>query len=178
MNEKVVKKRKLDIFRVLSEARKGNKLFFSKLTIEEKKAFSTLVIMRWMSGVSNKNISNQWYIWLVDKALNKDLWNLEPNATKGEEGHKELQWLLMCVVGDLISDMSNSRSFDRHQWVPMAKRETSTPLGELFRKVYPSINRQEINLLKEINSKEDIMNLTKKLGMQDSEINKIKKILK
>lgn len=175
MAEKKKKTFKLDIFRVLKEADLGNKSFYSSLTDEEKKAFSPLVIMKWLSGVGNDSGDQHNFIVLTNDMLNKDLWELEPKVTEGRPGHHELQWLLMCVVGDLIRSISGSNREVRHQWVPLAhQKKKSNEVDELLYQVYPGMNAQELELIKKINKPAQIEELAKRSGMQDKGAKKIK----
>src|SRR3546814_9494510 len=41
----------------------------------EKKAFSPLVIMRWISGVKGSREINEYYLQMVNEMINQNLWD-------------------------------------------------------------------------------------------------------
>lgn len=99
------------------------------------------------------------YLLLTNEVVNVGFWDLmnEP----------KLQYLLMTVVG--CGKKIN------HQWIPMPKKRARTnALDALLNMWCPGLKDDDIELLKEINTWDDIEELCKSYGMQDSEIKVIK----
>lgn len=154
---------KLDIMTVLEAADKGVKNFYTNLTEEEQKAFAPRVLMRWMSAVSDKSAHSQYAILATNDLLNLGLWSLNK--------HPELAWLLMCVCG------SGKKQY--HTWIPLAKKETTTPkLDRLIQEWRPHLNQMERDMLKRMMSAVEWQQLAQDMAYSDRELKDLKDELK
>lgn len=150
---------KLDIQTVLEAADKGIKGFYENLTEEEQKAFTPLITMRWQSGLSDKSDHNRYQILATNDLVNLGMWSLGK--------HPELLWKLLCVA-------STGRK-QYHTWIPMSKKETTTPKWDTFINTYwPHINEQERSMLKQIKPLSEWLDLVKDAGADDKLIKDIK----
>ena len=58
-----------------------------------------------------------------------------------------------------------------HPYIKPGKgKKTATKVGKFLHDMYPTMNRQEIELLQEINSKDDLKQLARDHGMSDKDI--------
>ncbi len=150
------KEYKLDLFKqVLPSIDKADKNFYNNLSDDEKKAYTPLVIMRYMSLLSdqNKDAANQ--LLLVNYVVNIGFWSL----TK----HTELLHLLLCTAG------LGTKQY--HPWLSTKGKQSKTKeLDQFLLELNPGINDIELNILKSLYNKESILQLAKDSGKSDREI--------
>lgn len=150
---------KLDIQTVLEAADKGMRDFYDNLTEEEQKAFTPLITMRWQSALSDKSDLKYYQILATNDLVNLGMWNLGR--------HPELLWKLMCVAG------TGRKQY--HAWVPMGKRESTTPKWDAFIHTHwPHTNDQERHMLKQIKTLPEWQELIRGSGADDRVLKDIK----
>lgn len=152
-------KPKLDIFRTLAAIDRNDKNFYRNLTEEEQKGFTPVVVMRWLSAVSDKSGLSEYYTVMTNDVVNTGFWDLAK--------HPHLQYLLMTLVG--------SGKSQKHEWIPMAKKEKKWKLQELFRRRYPGASDDEVDILLTVSSEEDIAQLARDYGQEDKEVDTLVK---
>lgn len=127
--------------------------FYARLSKEDKKAFSPWMVMRYASSARGADAYH--YLLMVN-----DIVNVEFNTLKN---HPELQWKLLATCG------IGHNTF--HPWVPPGKgKKKATKIGKFLHDTYPTLNRKEIELLEQMNSKDDLKQLAKDHGMDDKTI--------
>jgi len=127
--------------------------FYARLDKEQKKAFSPWMAMRYAS--SARGTDAYYYLLTINSIVNVDF-----NTLKN---HPELQWKLLATCG------VGHNAF--HPWVPPGKgKKAATKIGKFLHGVYPTLNRKEIELLEQINTKDDIRELAKDHGFDDKAI--------
>jgi hypothetical protein len=143
---------KLDIQTVLEAADKGMKQFYENLTEEEQKAFTPLITMRWQSALSDKSDLKHYQILATNDLVNLGMWSLGK--------HPELLWKLLCVAG------TGRKQY--HAWIPMTKRESTTPKWDAFISTYwPHTNHEERLMLKQIKPLTEWVSLMRDSGADD-----------
>lgn len=158
------KKYKLDLFRLLEAVDRRDFKFYSKLTDEEKKGFTGIVAMRWISVTSdvNKELC-EYYVGAANEA-NKHFWNADIIK------HPELQYLTLAIVG------MNKKT--RHQWIKGPAKKKQNKIIQMLKEYYPTANSEELEMFFEINNIDDFIEIAKTLGYQDDQIKEIKKEVK
>jgi len=127
--------------------------FYSRLSKEDKKAFSPWMVMRYASSARGTDAYH--YLLMVNDIVNVDF-----NTLKN---HPELQWKLLATCG------IGHNTF--HPWVPPGKgKKAATKVGKFLHQVFPTLNRKEVELLEQINSKDDLKELAKDHGLDDKAI--------
>ena len=130
--------------------------FYKELTDEERKKFSTFLMIRWGSSVQGSAELQQYYLLACNENLNKHFFDLSR--------HPELQWLLATTVSPGMGTF-------RHDWIKSKKREGSTSRAVKFlRQIYPAYSEDELELLAQINTTADLKQLAKDLGWDDKRI--------
>lgn len=130
--------------------------FYCDLTDEERKKFSTFLMIRWGSSVQGTVELQQYYLLACNENLNKHFFDLSQ--------HPELQWLLATTVSPGMGSF-------RHDWIKSKKREGSTSRAVKFlRQIYPAYSEDELELLAQINTTADLKQLAKDLGWDDKRI--------
>lgn len=158
------KKPPLDIFKVMSAIDNRKFGFYKTMSDEEKKAFSPLVIMRWISAVRGSREINEYYLQIVNELVNKNLW--DPCLSK----HPELLYLLLAHSG--IGSKVD------HEWIKGFSREKKSKLVEFLKQFYPTASTKELEFFITINSKEQLISLVNDSGMQDDEAKSLIKEIK
>lgn len=162
MTTKETKDNKLDIFYTLGEADKRNMNMLADLDEDLRGKFAPLVVMRWFSTLSNSSPYCEYQLTVVNEIVNKNFWELSK--------HPELQWKLMaaCGVG----------TKQRHNWIPMAKRQTNTKLEEFLLQFYPNYNEDELRILINGFTEETFKEFVQRTGTQDNEVKEKVKLYK
>lgn len=146
----------LDIFHLLGQIDKKDMLFYSKLTDEQKKAFSPLVTMRWMSGTSDER-----QLTFLNHFVNPMVFNIG--------NHKELLYKLMCVA--------SSGQARRYAW--MAEKSGVKKIKGLdVVMAYYDYGVREAKSVMHLLDADDIIGMAEELGYQKEELAKLKKELK
>jgi len=130
--------------------------FYRDLTDEERKKFSTYLMIRWGSSVQGSSELQQYYLLSCNENLNKYFFDLN--------NYTELQWLSATTV-------SPGMGAFRHDWIKQKKRENSNNKSMKFlRQFYPEYKEDELELLAAINTVEDLKQLAREHGWDDRKI--------
>jgi hypothetical protein len=80
--------------------------------------------------------------------------------------HPKLQWLCATTVSPGIGTF-------RHQWISPKKKEGSdAKISKALRALFPDLKEDEIDVLRRINTKDDIKQLAREHGWTDDRIKK------
>ena len=148
---------KLNINNEMRQFDLKNRGFYDELTAEEKKKFSLYLMLRWGSSVqvSDKTIE-AYYIMSLNERLNTNFFDLSK--------HPKLQWLCATTVSPGIGTF-------KHQWIPPKKREgVDNKATKFLKEIYPHLKEDEIDLLRKLNTKDDLKRLAREHGWDDKRI--------
>lgn len=149
---------KLSLANELIQLNQKNHNFFDELSNDEKKKFSTYLMMRYSANVEGSADLQEWYLRASNERVNQHFFDLGH--------HPKLQWLLCTTVSPRLGNQ-------RHYWLSNKKKENNNAKAIKFlSKLYPSMKKDEIELLAELNSINDIKDLAKQCGMNDVDIKK------
>tara|TARA_R110000868_G_scaffold206568_1_gene455397 strand:+ start:45 stop:509 length:465 start_codon:yes stop_codon:yes gene_type:complete len=130
--------------------------FYDELTDDERKKFGPFLMIRWGSSVSGDADLQEWYLRATNERLNINFFDLGK--------HPKLQWLLATTVSP---GMGNQY----HEWISPKKRGSSNNKTIKFLKTqYPELDDDDLELLAEINSTDDIKQLARDLGWNAKQI--------
>ena len=116
--------------------------FYDELTTEERKKFSTYLMIRWGSSVQGSRELQEFYVISTNERLNKHFFNVGK--------HPKLQWLLATTVSP---DMGSQR----HQWIAPKKKEPGAgSLKKQLAELFPHYKDDEIELLAAITTKKEL----------------------
>ena len=139
---------KLSIQNEMSQFDKKNRDFYDSLTEEERKKFSTYLMVRWGSSVNGSTDLQHFYLVATNERLNKHFFTLHK--------HPKLQWLMATTVSPNLGNM-------RHNWISPKKKEP-TPHKKMLKELYPNMKEDEIDLMAELNTEKDVKALLKRMG--------------
>jgi hypothetical protein len=126
--------------------------FYDDLTAEEKKKFSTYLMIRWGSSVTGSRELQEFYVIATNERLNKHFFDLSR--------HPKLQWLLATTVSP---DMGSHR----HQWIAPKKKEPGAgSLKKQLSELFPTYKDDEIEVLAAITTKKELDAYVKSHGRE------------
>jgi hypothetical protein len=140
---------KLDIKRELNAVDQKNYDFYTKLTDDERKAFSPYILMRYTASVQGDRDTQEWFIEMTNEMVNKNHWDLSKN-------HKELLWKLFAATGAGVNCY--------HPYLAAGKKEKANKIEKLLVQLYPAMKMDEIKMLGKMMDKDDIKELFDKMG--------------
>jgi len=124
--------------------------FYSSLTDEERKKFSTYLMIRWSSTVQGSAELQEYYLQSCNHYLNRNFFDIGR--------HPRLQWLCATAV-------SPGLGAQRHAWIAPKKREPGTSaVRKQLSELYPYLRDDELDLMAKINTKKDIDEYLRKSG--------------
>ena len=133
---------RLNIANEMSCLDRKDRTFYSSLTDEERKKFSTYLMIRWSSAIQGSAELQEYYLQSCNHYLNRNFFDIGR--------HPKLQWLCATAV-------SPGLGTHRHAWIAPKKREPGASavrkqLGDL----YPHLRDDELDLMAQLNTKKDI----------------------
>ena len=127
--------------------------FYDSLTDEERKKFSTFLMIRYGSCVQGSRDLQEFYVISCNQRLNKHFFSLHK--------HPKLQWLMATTVSPGMGTF-------RHQWIAPKKKEAG-PAGSVKKQLadlFPNMKNDEIDLLSSMLTKKELDQYLKDLGQE------------
>lgn len=120
---------------------------------------------RYISNVKTSNrLIQEHYVLTVNEFYNKN-WTIL-------QKHPKLLWMLLCMCN------YDSKTIFYHEWIGLNK-QTNTKLNKekiaFLEKIYPTTKLTEINMMAELFSDNDILEIAKNNGYTETDIKKILK---
>ena len=141
---------KLNIGNEMRQFDQKNRGFYDELTDDERKKFSTFLMLRWGSAVEGSRELQEFYLIATNERLNKNFFAMGK--------HPKLQWLCATTVSP---DMGTPR----HNWIAPKKKEPgASSIRRQLAEIYPHLKDDELDLMAKINTKKDVEEYLKKLG--------------
>jgi hypothetical protein len=132
-----------------------DRAYYDKFTDEEKKKFSTYLMLRYGASVAGSSDLQAYYLMATNERVNKNFFDLNK--------HPKLQWLLCTSVSPAMGKQ-------HHYWQATKKKDGNNKAQKFLAKLYPTLKQDEIDLLAQINDKRDIERLARELGLDDKQI--------
>jgi len=149
---------KLSINNEMTQFDRKNREFYDELDTEEKKKFSTYLMLRYGASVEGNADLQEWYLRATNERMNMHFFDLGK--------HPKLQWLLATTV-------SPGMGVQRHYWQGAKKKEGSNSKAVKFvAQLYPHMKQDEVELLASINTTKELKELAKQSGWTDQDIKK------
>lgn len=124
--------------------------FYDELTIEERKKFSTFLMLRWGSAVEGSRELQEFYVIATNERLNKHFFDVGK--------HPKLQWLLATTVSPDMGAM-------RHNWIAPKKKEAGlSAKRKALMEIYPTYKDDEIDVMAAITTQKEIDEYNRKAG--------------
>jgi hypothetical protein len=141
---------KLNIGNEMRQLDAKNRDFYDELTVEERKKFSTFLMVRWGSAVDGSREIQEYYVQSVNHYLNKHFFTMHR--------HPKLQWLMATAASPGMGAM-------RHNWIAPKKKEAgASAIKKQLRELYPHFKDDEIDLMAELTDKKELAQLQRAHG--------------
>jgi len=141
---------KLNISNEMRQLDAKNRDFYDELTPEERKKFSTFLMVRWGSAVDGSREIQEYYVQSTNHYLNKHFFTMHR--------HPKLQWLMATAV-------SPGMGAQRHNWIAPKKKEAGAgAIKKQLRELYPHFKDDEIDLMAELTDKKELAQLQRAHG--------------
>jgi hypothetical protein len=141
---------KLNIGNEMRQLDAKNRAFYDELTPEERKKFSTFLMVRWGSAVDGNKEIQEYYVQSVNHYLNKHFFTMHR--------HPKLQWLMATAASPGMGSM-------RHNWIAPKKKEAgASAIKKQLRELYPHFKDDEIDLMAELTDKKELAQLQRAYG--------------
>ena len=134
--------------------------FYDSLSDEEKKKFSPYLMLRYSASVDGTADMQAWYLIATNERANKNFFDISTSQ------HKKLQWLMCTTVSP---GMGNQR----HYWLGTKKSDKDSKAIKFLTQLYPELKPDDIELLAELNTKDDLKTLAKQHGWSNEQIKSI-----
>jgi hypothetical protein len=151
------KAHKLDLNSVLSALDRQDFDFYSRLSDEDKKAYVPLILMRYMSLLTDQNKNAPYAVIATNDLVNIGFWNL----TK----HPELQHKLLCLAG-----LGNKQY---RSWIGTKKTKKSNKIYSWLSQHHPEYNEEELDLFMSQFTKESWLQYLNQSGISDAEVKEL-----
>jgi hypothetical protein len=132
-----------------------DRAYYDKFTDEEKKKFSTYLMLKYGANVGGGVDLQAYYLIATNKRVNKYFFDINR--------HTKLQWLCCTTVSPGMGNQF-------HYWLKTKKKEGDNKSQKFLAKLYPNMKQDEIDLLAKINGKRDLRDMAKELGYDDKSI--------
>jgi len=132
-----------------------DRAYYDKFTDEERKKFSTYLMLRYGATVAGSADLQAYYLMATNERVNKNFFDLGK--------HPKLQWLLCTTV-------SPNMGKQHHSWMASKKKEGNSKVQKFLQELYPNYKQDEIELLAKINDQRDIEDMARKHGDDDKSI--------
>ena len=131
--------------------------YYDKFTDEEKKQFSTYLMLRYGASVGGNKDLQAYYLMATNKYVNKHFFDLNK--------HTKLQWLMCTTVSP---NMGNQF----HYWLAAKKKEgkSTNKLRKVVASLYPNMKSDEMDMFMSMNTEKEIKEYCKELGWDDKRI--------
>ena len=131
-----------------------NRDFYNDLTVEERKKFSTYLMIRWGSAVEGSADLQEFYLVATNERLNKKFF--EMSRVPG------LQWLCATTV-------SPGMGSHRHPWIAPKKRDgnSNSEVKKKLMKIMPSAKVDDLELLSKLITRKELQEYVREHGDTD-----------
>lgn len=146
---------KLDINTEMRAFDTKDRGFYDSLSDEERKKFSTYLMLKWGPNVEGSPELQEWYLRVHNDRVNMNFFDIGR--------HPKLQWLLCSTV-------SPGMGAKRHYWIKAPKGTGNAKAFKFIESQYPHLSREEIDIMVQLNTADQLKELARDLGWDDKRI--------
>jgi hypothetical protein len=141
---------KLNIANEMRQLDRKNRNFYDELTPEERKKFSTFLMLRWGSAIEGSRELQEYYVQSCNHYLNKHFFDIAK--------HPKLQWLCATAISPDMGPM-------RHNWIAPKKKEAGlSAKRKALVAMYPHYKDDEIDVMCAITTQKEIDEYNRQAG--------------
>lgn len=146
--------RKLQLSEIFNALDRKDYEWYNNLPDDKKKEFQGFVQLRFAAGAEGNSDLEQYCILATNKYVNVDFWAISK--------YPDLVWKCLCAANPGIGRYK--RSYLKLATVKKTKRQL------FLEKEFPALKEEDIKLLSELCTDEEVKELARDAGYQDSEI--------
>lgn len=150
---------KLTLKEILGAIDLNAKTVWDDLTDDQRKSIVYFTLNRYLSSVQGSRETQEHWLLNTNLRFNKNLFELLNK-------HPKLLWQIACSCSD------DSGQIYFHQWIKVKKEKNKKV--DFLMKIFPNKKREDIELLAELSSPQDIKKYLEELGWSKKEINDAK----
>ena len=133
---------KLNIGNEMRQLDVKNREFYDELDADERKKFSTFLMIRWGSAVGGSRELQEYYVQSTNHYLNKHFFDIAK--------HPKLQWLCATAASPGMGVM-------RHSWIAPKKKEAGlSAKRRALVAMFPTYKDDEIDVMAELVTQKEI----------------------
>jgi hypothetical protein len=115
------------------------------------------ILNRYISNVKSNNYEHMaHYVITVNEYFNKNWADIQK--------HPKLAWLLLCMCS-----YDGKKTF-YHEWIAGGKKKNSNKKQKLLEALYPNLKKDDIEILADISTSEDLKEIARQVGWSEKEI--------
>ena len=130
---------KLSIQNEMAMLDRKDRKFYDSLSDDEKKKFSTFLMIRYGASVLGSPELQAYYLMSTNQKLNKNFFSINKSR------HDKLLWLTATTISPGMGDQ-------KHFWLSSPKKkESNSKVAKFFEAQNPSMKSEDIQLLASLN---------------------------
>ena len=137
----------------------GAKNLWDDIDNDQRKALKSelWILNRYISNAKTSNREHaEHFVLTVNEYFNKHWFTLQK--------HPKLMWQLLCLC-----NWDGNKTF-YHEWIGLGKKKKNSKRIKLLEDIHPNMKQDEIELLAEISTNDELKELARELGWTDKEI--------
>jgi hypothetical protein len=152
----MIEKKKLDLAATFNALDIGDRNYYNSLSDEDKKLYAPIVLMRFMSSLSDQSSQKEYAVIAVNELVNINFWSLSK--------FPDLQHLLLCLTG-------TGKRKQYRPWIPKKGSKSSfEEIDNFLLELHPEMNKDELSILKSQFDSQSFKQLLLDSGISDSRV--------
>lgn len=150
---------KVPLKEIIAAVDLNSKTLWEELDEEQQKSLKgeLWILNRYISSAKTSNREHaEHFVLTVNEYFNKHWFTIQK--------HPKLMWQLLCMC-----NWDGNKTF-YHEWVGLGKKTNNNKRTNLLESVYPNMKDDEIELLLEISTDDELKELARELGWTNKEI--------
>lgn len=140
-----LEKQDFDLFEALAAIDKKDYSYYDRLTHEQQKRFVPFMMLHWVSAVKGNGELQSYYLQSTDYHANLHLFN--ENVQK----HPKLQWLMLCAASPGLGKQFHQWiPHIRERVSKLKENPTTKEIKEYYKKLYPKATDGDLKLITEV----------------------------
>lgn len=138
----------------------GARDLWDNFTDDQRKQISFFLLNRYASSIKTTDREAQELaIFKTNEYFNKNFFDLSK--------HPKLLWYLVCMTGN------DQKKIYFHEWIGFKKKTGDNKIIKFLEDKYPTMKKDEIEMISQLMDKKEIKQFAADLGMDDKEIKKV-----
>ena len=134
-----------DLFEAIAAIDRKDYSYYTRLTPEQQKKFVPFMLIHWISAVKGSNELQSYYLQSTNLHANKHLFN--ENVQK----HPHLVWLMLCAASPGVGKQFHQWIPHIRERVSKLKESPkSKEIKDYYKKIYPKAGDDDLNEITEI----------------------------